>query len=88
MFIQPANEGVNAANSKHGLRRLDLSSIGTTSNKVVVAVFNTDQKSQRLNGLQAGFGYVEAFGYLSISATFSLTFPAAMHFAMHLLFCL
>lgn len=41
--MQPANKGVNAANSKHSLTRLDLSSVGTNSNKVVVADFNTDQ---------------------------------------------
>jgi len=66
--IHPANEGVNAANYKHSLARLDLSSMGTNSNKVVMAGFNTDQKSQCLHILQAGFGYAEAFRYLSMSA--------------------
>lgn len=41
--MQPANKGMNAANSKHSLTHLDLSSVGTNSNEVV-ADFNTDQK--------------------------------------------
>lgn len=48
-------------NNKHSLTHLDLSRMGTNSNKGVVADFNTDQKSQHLHRLQAGFCYVEAF---------------------------
>lgn len=59
---------MNAANSEHSLTHLDLSSVGTKSNKVVVADFNTDQKCQCLHRLQAGFGYTEAFRYINISA--------------------
>lgn len=83
MFTQPANEGVNAANRKHSFTCLDLSSMGTNSNKVVVADFNTDQKCQCLHRFQAGFGYVEAFRYLSMSGIFSLTYVQPDVSCMH-----
>lgn len=67
--MQPANKGMNAPNGKYSLTHLDLSSVGTNSNEVV-ADFNTDQKCYCLHRLQAGFGYIEAFRYLNISAIF------------------
>lgn len=69
-LLQPANKGMNAANSEHSLTHLDLSSVGTNSDEVVVADFNTDQKFQCLHRLQAGFGHTEAFRYLNIFAIF------------------